>query len=73
MQDVEATARVARLKSVWVVSSAMSLIRAEPGACSKTYSSRAFVLESPVANSVTSCPASARPSASSATTHSIPP
>jgi hypothetical protein len=51
----------------------MSLMRSEPGACSNTYSRLAFVLESPVANSVTSCPASASPSASNATTHSIPP
>ena len=62
-----------RLNIVCVVSRMMSLIAAEPGACSKTYSRRALVCESPVANSVTSCPASASPSASSATTHSIPP
>ena len=43
-----------RLNNVWVVSRTMSLIAADPGACSKTYSRRALVCESPVANSVTS-------------------
>ena len=43
------------------------------GALSKTDSSRARVCESPEAKSVTSCPSATRPSASSATTRSIPP
>ena len=43
------------------------------GATSKTERSSAFVFESPDAKSVTSWPASTRPSASSATTHSMPP
>src|ERR671930_1880636 len=62
-----------RANTVCVVSRTMSLIALEPGAWSTTYSSLASVCESPVANSVTSCPASASPSASRATTHSIPP
>ncbi len=43
------------------------------GAVSNTDSSLACVCESPDANSATSCPASTRPSASSATMRSIPP
>ena len=43
------------------------------GASSKTAASFARVRESPEAKSVTSCPASASPSASSETIHSIPP
>ena len=43
------------------------------GASANTDSSFAFVRESPEANSVTSWPASTRPSASSQTTHSMPP
>jgi hypothetical protein len=43
------------------------------GAISYTQASSAFVRESPDANSVTSWPASTSPSASSDTTHSMPP
>jgi hypothetical protein len=43
------------------------------GAVSKIAESFARVRESPEAKSVTSCPASASPSARSETTHSIPP
>ena len=43
------------------------------GGSGNTASSFARVRESPEAKSVTSWPASARPSASSDTTHSIPP
>ena len=48
-------------------------LQSSEGAVGKTDSSSAFVSESPDAKSVTSWPVSARPSASSDTTHSIPP
>ncbi len=60
-------------KPVCTTSCHKLLIASAPGATGNTDSSFAEVVESPGANSVTSCPRSARPSASSETTHSIPP
>ena len=61
-----------RQESAWRSSVPVFPICSE-GAVGKTDASSAFVSESPDAKSVTSWPASTRPSASSDTTHSIPP